>query len=168
MRAVRAYSLPFACFQLLVARLLLPAAIAMTARLASFSRPVQVLLGVYSVGFLVGTYTHARGILANGLLATPVPPAIGVYWDVLTLLDPLVVVLLWWRPRAGLWLAVLIMASDLAVNTWVYVAGYFGPATARMVPLSLLEQALFGLLVFVTAPLVFAALNRPGYSLAIG
>lgn len=113
------------------------------------------------MGFLAGTYTHARGILAHGLLATPVPPAVGVYWDALTLLDPLVVLLLWRRPRAGLWLAVAIMAFDLAVNTWVYRAGYFGPPTAGMVPLSLFEQALFGLLVFLTAPRVFAALRRP-------
>ncbi len=133
----------------------------MTTWLSSSSWPVKALLGVYSVGFLVGTYTHARGILAHGLLATPVPPAIGVYWDVLTLLDPLAVVLLWRQPRAGLWLAVAIMASDIAVNTGVYLAGYFGPPTARMVPLSLFEQALFGLFVFVTAPLVFAALERP-------
>ena len=139
-----------------------------TARPASSSLPVKVLLGVYSVGFLVGTYTHARGILSHGLLAAPVPPAIGVYWDTLTLVDPLAVVLLWWRSRAGLWLAVAIMASDLAVNTWVYVAGYFGPPTAGMVPLSLFEQAMFGLLVFITAPLVFAALKRPAKPWAIG
>ena len=127
-----------------------------------------MLLGLYSVGFLVGTYTHARGILAHGVLATPVPPAIGAYWDTLTLMDPLAVLLLWWRPRAGLWLAMAIMASDLAINTWVYVAGYFGPPTARMVPLSLFEQALFGLFVFVTAPLVLAALKRPVKPWAIG
>ena len=143
-------------------------ATSLTALPASSSRPVKALLGVYSVGFLVGTYTHARGILAHGLLAAPVPPAIGVYWDTLTLVDLLAVLLLWWRPRAGLWLALAIMVSDLAVNTWVYVAGYFGPPTARMVPLSLFEQALFGLLLFVTAPLVFAALQRAAKRLASG
>lgn len=139
----------------------------MTAWLTSSSRSVKVLLGVYSLGFLAGTYTHAQSILAHGFLATPVPLVIGAYWDVLTLLDPLAVVLLWWRPRVGLWLAGAIMASDLAVNTGVYLAGYFGPPTARMVPLSLFEQALFGLFVFVTAPLVFAELNRWAKPLAI-
>ena len=111
------------------------------------------------MGFLVGTYTHARGILEHGFLATSVPTAVGVYWDALTVLDPLAVVLFWWRPRAGLWLAVAIMTSDIAVNTWVYMAGYFGPPTARMVPLSLFEQALFGLFVFVTAPLAYRLLR---------
>ena len=165
-RSEGAHRLPFTCchFCWRVHRLPLP--VPVTAWLASFSWPVKVLLGVYSLGFLVGTYTHARGILEHGFLATPVPTVVGVYWDVLTVLDPLAVVLFWWRPRAGLWLAVVIMTSDIAVNTWVYMAGYFGPPTAHMVPLSLFEQALFGLLVFVTVPLVFAALNRPDKPLA--
>jgi hypothetical protein len=115
---------------------------------------------VYTIGFLAGTYTHARGILAHGFLATPVPFAIGLYWDTLTVLDPLTVLLLWWRPRLGLWLAVAIMGSDISVNTWVYLAGYFGAPTARMVPLSLFEQSLFGLFVFLTAPLAYAQLTR--------
>jgi hypothetical protein len=123
--------------------------------LASSTRLVKIIRWVYAFGFLVGTYTHARGILEKGFLAAPVPISIGVYWDALTLLDPLTVLLLWWRPRAGLWLAIAIMGSDISVNTLVYLAGYFGPPTAHMVPLSLFDQALFGLFVFVTAPLVF-------------
>jgi hypothetical protein len=115
---------------------------------------------VYAIGFLAGTYTHARGILAHGFLATSVPLAIGLYWDTLTVLDPLTVLLLWWRPKLGLGLAVAIMGSDISVNTWVYVAGYFGAPTAHMVPLSLFEQSLFGLFVFLTAPLASAQLTR--------
>jgi hypothetical protein len=121
----------------------------------SSARLVKIIRWVYTLGFLVGTYTHARGILGKGFLAAPVPISIGVYWDVLTLLDPLTVLLLWWRPKAGLWLAVAIMGSDISVNTLVYLAGYFGPPIAHMVPLSLFDQALFGLFVFVTAPLIF-------------
>jgi hypothetical protein len=70
---------------------------------------LQIARWVYAIGFLAGTYTHARGILAHGFLATPVPFAIGLYWDTLTLLAPLTVLLLWWRPKLGLWLAVAIM-----------------------------------------------------------
>jgi hypothetical protein len=120
-----------------------------------------VVLGIYSLGFLVGTYTHASGIFAHGFLATPVPLAIGVYWDALTVLDLLTVLLLWWQPPVGRWLAVAIMASDISVNTWVYLTGYFGPPTAHMVPLSLFEQALFGLFIFVTAPLLAASFRQP-------
>jgi len=129
--------------------------------LTSSPRPLQLVVLLYCLGFLAGTYTHARGILAHGFLATPVPPAIGAYWDALTVLDPLTVLVLWWRPTRGRWWAVAIMASDISVNTGVYLAGYFGPPTAHMVPLSLFEQALFGLFVFVTAPLLSAATLQP-------
>jgi hypothetical protein len=114
---------------------------------------LQVVRWVYALGFLAGTYTHARGILIHGFLATPVPFAIGLYWDALTVLDPLTALLLWWRPKLGLWLAVAIMVSDISVNTHVYLAGYLGAPRAHMVPLSLLEQSLFGLFVLLTAPL---------------
>jgi hypothetical protein len=122
---------------------------------------LRLVRWVYAIGFLAGTYTHARAILTHGLLATPVPFAIGLYWDTLTLLDPLTVLLLWWKPKLGLWLAVAIMLSDISVNTWVYVAGYFGAPMAHLVPLSLLEQSLFGLFVWLTAPLAYAGLARP-------
>ncbi|MGI4874338.1 MAG: hypothetical protein ACRYFX_24540 [Janthinobacterium lividum] len=128
--------------------------------LVSSPRFLQLVRWVYSLGFLAGTYTHLRGILAHGFLATPVPPIIGVYWDTLTVLDPLTVLLLWRRPPVGLWLAVAIMGSDISVNTLVYLAGYFGPPAAHMVPLSLFEQSLFGLFVFLTAPLAYSNFNN--------
>jgi hypothetical protein len=131
-----------------------------TTWLAGSPQGLQIARWVYTIGFLAGTYTHARGILAHGFLATPVPFAIGLYWDTLTVLDLLTVLLLWWRPKLGLWLAVAIMGSDISVNTRVYLAGYFGAPTAHMVPLSLFEQSLFGLFVFLTAPLASAQLTR--------
>jgi hypothetical protein len=117
---------------------------------AAFPRVVQGILFVYSLGFL------------HGWLAWPVPPAIGLYWDALTFLDPLTVLLLWRRPRIGLAVAVAIMVSDVSVNTFVYRAGYFGPSIPQMVPLSLFDQALFGLFVVVTAPLVWHLLSPTG------
>ncbi|GAA3990695.1 hypothetical protein [Hymenobacter antarcticus] len=125
--------------------------------LPSSPRFLQIVRWVYSIGFLAGTYTHLKGILAHGFLAAPVPLAIGVYWDTLTVLDPLTVLLLWRRPKVGLWMAVAIMGSDISVNTLVYLAGYFGPPSAHMVPLSLFEQSLFGLFVFLTAPFAYSS-----------
>ncbi|GAA4017329.1 hypothetical protein GCM10022408_33600 [Hymenobacter fastidiosus] len=116
---------------------------------------MRIILLVYTICLLVGTYTHARGLVHKGFLAYPVPLAIGLYWDALTVLDPLAAVLLWWRPKAGLWLTLAIMVSDISVNTAVYLAGYFGPPVPHMVPLTLFDQALFGLFVLVTAPLVY-------------
>jgi hypothetical protein len=120
---------------------------------APYPRQVTVLFLLYSLCFLAGTYTHTKDLVNNGLLAAPVPMVVGVFWNILTLFDPLTVLLLWWRPKAGIWLAAAIMVVDISVNTGVYLAGYYGPPTRHMVPLSLFEQSLFGLFVLVTAPM---------------
>jgi hypothetical protein len=132
---------------------------------AAYPRSVLVLLLSYSICLLAGTYTHAKDLLIHGFLAAPVPVAIGLYWNALTLLDPLAVLLLWWRPKLGIVLTAAIMASDLAINTAVYLVGYFGPPTPHLVPLSLFEQSLFGLFVFVTGPLAYQLLSSPKRSL---
>lgn len=129
-------------------------------RVSDYPRPVKLIFVVYSVCFLVGTYTHAAWLFRRGFLAFPVPLAIGVFWDALTLLDPLAAALLWWRPKAGIRLALAIMAADVCVNTATYLAGYFGPPVPNMVPLHLFDQALFGLFVFITAPLAYHYLQK--------
>ena len=129
-------------------------------RVSNYPRAVKLIFMVYTVCFLVGTYTHAAGLFRRGFLAFPVPLAIGVFWDALALLDPLVAALLWWRPKAGIRLALAIMAADVCVNTATYLAGYFGPPVPNMVPLHLFDQALFGLFVFITAPLAYHYLQN--------
>lgn len=128
-------------------------------RISHYPRTVTLIFAVYTVCFLVGTYTHTAGLVRHGFMAFPVPPAIGVFWDALTLFDPLTAALLWWRPKAGIRLALAIMAADVSVNTAVYLAGYFGPPMPNMVPLHLFDQALFGMFVFATAPLVYRLLQ---------
>jgi len=44
-----------------------------------------------------------------------------LYWAVLTILDPLAAVLLFAKPRAGIWLTVAIIVTDVIHNTY-YVA----------------------------------------------
>lgn len=128
-------------------------------RVSDYPTAVKLLFAIYSVCFLAGTYTHTVDLVTHGFLAAPVPLAIGIYWNVLTLLDPLALVLLWWLPKTGIRLALAIMISDLCVNTGVYLAGYFGSPIPNMVPLRLFEQALFGLFLFVTAPLAYRVLQ---------
>lgn len=135
-------------------------------RPGTYPRLVTGLFLVYSVCLLAGTYTHAKDLLVHGFLAAPVPLAVGLYWNALTLLDPLAALLLWGRPRYGLSLTAAIMVSDLSVNTAVYLAGYFGPPTPHMVPLTLFEQSLFGLFVFVTGPIAYQLLPNATRSLA--
>jgi hypothetical protein len=117
---------------------------------------VRVIFGSYSIGFLVGTHTHITGIWQQGFLAvaTKAPLLLNVYWDSLTLLDPLTVFLLWSRPRVGISLAILIMLTDILINTYTYATGFFGPPVPGMIPVWLLMQSLFATFVFVTAPVV--------------
>ena len=135
-------------------------------RVSVYPRTVTLIFVVYTICFLVGTYTHTAGLVRRGFLAFPVPLAIGVFWDALTLLDPLAAALLWWHPKAGIRLALVIMAADVCVNTAVYLAGYFGPPVPNMVPLHLFDQSLFGLFVFITAPLAYRQLQSAAPRLA--
>ncbi len=128
-------------------------------RFATYPPSVRLLFGIYSVCLLAGTYTHVAGLLRRGFLAFPVPLGIGVFWDALTLLDPLTVLLLWWQPKAGIRLGLAIMVADICVNTYTYLAGYWGPPVPNMVPLHLCDQALFGVFLFATAPLAFHRLQ---------
>ncbi len=122
-------------------------------RFATYPPAVRLLFGIYSLCFLAGTYTHVAGLLRRGFLASPVPLSIGIFWDALTLLDPLAVLLLWWYPKAGIRLGLAIMVADICVNTHTYLAGYWGPPVPNMIPLNLCCQALFGVFLFATAPL---------------
>ena len=105
--------------------------------------------------FLAGTYTHTTGLVRRGFLAFPVPLSIGGFWDTLTLLDPLTVLLLWWHPKASIRLGLAMMIADICVNTYTCLAGYWGPPVPNMVPIYLCDQALFGVFPFATAPLAF-------------
>ena len=124
-------------------------------QLRSYPISTKLVLVIWSVGFLIGTYTHTNHLVTHGLLHHKAPIALSVYWDTLTLLDPLTAALLWCKPKIGILLAVSIMASDISINTYHYLSGYAGQVTSGMVPLFLFDQALFGLFVFVTASLVW-------------
>ena len=120
-----------------------------------YSWEARIIFAIYSIGLLVGTYTHTRHLVYHGLFHHSAPMALGIYWDALTVIDPLAVLLLWWQPRVGIWLVISIMTSDISLNTHAYLMEYSGPTIANMVPLYLFDQALFGLFVFVTAPFIF-------------
>lgn len=77
-------------------------------------RPVLLLFSLCLLGAFLG---HIIQVWQGGWLPyrfAPLP--LNIYWTSLTLLDPLAAVLLLWRPLAGLLLALLIIASDVAVN----------------------------------------------------
>jgi hypothetical protein len=77
-----------------------------------------------------------------------------LFWVALTVLDPLVVVLIWLRRRAGVVLGAAVMLCDVGVN--LTVAALYG----GLAPFGLISQVLFGALVLATAPWLWRRLRR--------
>lgn len=124
-----------------------------------YSADVRIILTVYSTGFLIGTGTHVLGLVQHGFIAYQAPLALNVYWDLLTLLDPLALLLVWIRIKVGLALSVIIMLTDILINSYAYVQGIFGEPEPVMIPMSLFLQSLFGVFVLVTAPVLIKKLR---------
>lgn len=80
---------------------------------------------IWSLGFVIGTITHALDLYHLGWLPYDFRPLPwNIYWTSLTLLDPLAAILIWARERWGVWLGLAIMASNVLVNGYTYLIGY--------------------------------------------
>lgn len=119
-----------------------------------------IILVIYSFGFFIGTYTHLQTIFTHGFLGQNAPLFLRIYWDSLTLFDPIAAVLVWVKPKWGIGLAVLIMVSDILINSFAYTSGVFMEPVPGMVPTDLFLQSLFGAFIFITAPLVPGKLKK--------
>jgi len=117
--------------------------------MAATPRRVTVIRVLWVVGFLVGTTTHVTDLVLGGTdVYASFPTAARLYWVSLTLFDPLTIVLVILRLRAGVLLAVVIMVSDVALNSVMV-------ATHGLAVFGLVNQILFALLVLATAPLLW-------------
>ena len=92
-----------------------------------------ILRSIYATCLALATITHvlvdARcGVFLAGLEPLGYPIGVRLYWASLTFLDPAAAILLFARPRAGLVLCVVIIATDVLNNSWVaYHRSEFGP-----------------------------------------
>ena len=132
-----------------------------SSRGAALARIFQAL---WIIGYLIGTSTHTADLLLNGTNAySSFPAPLRLFWILLTVLDPLVVVLILLKKQAGVVLGVIVIVVDIGVNATVY-------ATIGGLSLfGILCQTLFGILILITArPLSvwFTATNRSRSSLA--
>jgi hypothetical protein len=85
-----------------------------------------VIRTLFAACLLAATFNHARAILEHGVLwdygyGNKIALTSKLYWALLTILDPLAAVLLFVKPKAGIWLTVAIIVSDVIHNTY-YVA----------------------------------------------
>jgi len=88
---------------------------------ADLPRWARWVLAVYLIGFADGTADHVRWMTHGGIHAyAPSYPqiAIQVFFVSLLVLDPLVVALVAFVRREGIWLAAAVMALDIAAN-WI-------------------------------------------------
>ncbi len=101
---------------------------------------------IWTIGFLIGTTTHSLDLINYGWLPYEFRPLPwNLYWTSLTFLDPLAAILIWFKPRPGIYLGVAIMCSNIGVNGYTLSLGYdefLGP---------LMLQAMFAMFVFWTA-----------------
>jgi hypothetical protein len=89
-------------------------------------RASKIVRTLFAICLLAATFNHARAILQHGAFwdygyGSRIAVVSRVYWALLTILDPLAVVLLFLKPKAGIWLTVVIIVSDVIHNTY-YVA----------------------------------------------
>jgi hypothetical protein len=107
---------------------------------------------VYLIGFAQGTGAHIRDLVRGGIHAYSFAPQawIQVFFLSLVVLDPLVVVLVVFVRREGIWLAAGVMVLDVTAN-WIVNWPSLNEDPARLLhPVGLLPVTLFGVFVLVT------------------
>jgi len=120
------------------------------------SRGIRVIRFVWIAGFVVGTTTHVADLVLGGAdVYAGYPAGARVFWVTLTLLDPIAVVCLLRRLRAGIVLGVLIMLADVTINlTVAATVGGFGV-------FGLVTQSVFCVFVLATAVPLWRAFSTP-------
>jgi hypothetical protein len=117
------------------------------------------LFAIYIFGFSYGTANHIMDIIHDGLLGYKyVPLPVNIYWALLTILDPLAILLLLFFPFLGMALSVLIMATDIPVNLSVTLYYYFQNGAFSDGRLFL--QMAFGLFVFLSVPAAWKRIKK--------
>ena len=86
-------------------------------------KKTKTILFVHIVGMLMGTSTHLIWVLENGFLSDNYNASLfsKLFWDSLTFLDPLVALLLFIRPKVGIYLTLFIISFDIIHNNIFYI-----------------------------------------------
>ena len=112
----------------------------------TLARPVR---WIWALCLAIGTCTHLAGLVEHGGdFGGGIPLASAIFWNSLTILDPLAAALLFLRPRIGVLAILAIMVSDVVHNWWIAAA--FGAVVWMVV-----AQSAFLVFVLATAPLLW-------------
>lgn len=114
---------------------------------------VRCALVAYAIGFVVGTRAHVAYLISGGLRAYsafgPVP--VQVFFHLLLIVDPIVVVLVLLVRPIGIWLGLVVMVLDLAANGFANRSAVAYDWWWLVRPTGMLPLTFFGLFVFATA-----------------
>ncbi len=82
----------------------------------------RAILIIQSLAMTMGASTHIGWALQYGFLAEEynAPLSNMLFWDSLTFLDPLAALLLYFNPRHGVILTLIIIIIDVIHNNWFY------------------------------------------------
>lgn len=83
----------------------------------------QIFLFIQMIALLMGTSTHVAWVIKNGFLSSlyNAPLFSKLFWDALTFIDPLAAILLFLKPKIGVYLTLIIIMSDIIHNNIIYV-----------------------------------------------
>jgi hypothetical protein len=120
----------------------------------------RVVLLLYVSAFAVATACHVFDIVRGGWLPyREHSVGLNIFWTSLTALDPLAIVLLLYRRRLGVALALAIITVDVAVNLTVGTGEYL--RTGRFTFWGLYTQVPVGVFMWGTARVLWAAEKTP-------
>ncbi|WP_328833299.1 hypothetical protein OHT77_40270 [Streptomyces sp. NBC_00252] len=110
------------------------------------------VLAVYLIGFLEGACAHLLDLIRGGFHAYASFPQVAIqsFFISLAVLDPLVVVLVAFVRRQGVWLAGAVMVLDVSANWIGNWQGLRDDPAGLLRPVGLLPITLFGLFVVVS------------------
>jgi len=115
----------------------------------ALGRPILGLLAFCLLGAGLG---HVFQLWQGGWLPYRFAPlSLNAYWTALTFLDPIAAILLLWRPRIGLILALLIIISDVAINFFARFYLGFHLSTLALTLQSFFLVAVVSVILYVRA-----------------
>lgn len=125
-------------------------------------RPVRVPASIVVLVLTYGTVVHLVQLALSGLEPYPgLPGWLRTYFVSLTVLDPLAAVLLAYRTRTGVALAVTVLVTDAAANGWAnYVLDTAGGVTVGRVGQAFIAVLTIG--ACAAAPHLWCAAIPPG------
>lgn len=83
---------------------------------------------IYALCLLGATWNHWTAICLHGIFWDygGLPKASTTFWTMLALIDPVAVILLFWKPNIGVAATAFIIVVDVIHNVWI-TARYFPP-----------------------------------------